>query len=615
MKEQFSSPDDYFDKVADTTGITSIDLSLVMKLFDLSPQQVKKALDDWTKKRRKSMESISKRVHKLQEGLLLSSEEKAELVKKSLKFIKAYCKENGEEPTVNQVRSFLDNEESQLTADQAIDLANAASMAYRTQMSSALHERVNKLSEAIHDARDLDRNDFIDYVLKQHKAGDSAEEIARKLSTKVDTVKHVIKMYSKESLHEASGRTCDECGKYLTDADFDKPGSWNYTCPKCGYRYIHGQRESVHKERTNDNPPPYSVGGWNLFDTSPLEISAAKKLALELKRDGKYSDAKIDGQFKDAEDGRTYAYIRTKPSKMGEEMKSRVNSLFESVAPLGKVSAMLRSWKAKGVKKDAAIQHALDEFGAEFKDDIQEIADGMYIEAAIYDKKLQPQSGEQEGVCDVHDKIEALYADCMLAPEQAAGKMVPQDRAPMNDTFGSNREAAVSKLSPKLQKLVRQFQKHDLMDDRREYGEQDFLDAGYGLTPQEAKQLAAWFADWSGEESFHKEHHFEKGEFPFDEFKLGWETEHKEHPEFHPVDVARLVLDHMKENEHYYTKPSQSEKVTPAAEQGLGDLLAMNPAVTPEQATSQLASQGIPKGDAADTVLRYSKIAQGGNAQ
>lgn len=452
MKEQFSSPSDYFDKVADTMGITSIDLSLVMKLFDLSPAQVKKALDDWTKKRRKSMESITQRVHKLSEGLLLSTDEKAELVKKSLKFIKTYCKENGEEPTVNQVRSFLDNEESQLTADQAIELANAASMAYRTQMSSALHERIHTLSES-----------------------------------------------------------------------------------------------------TNPHPPAYSVGGWNLFDTSPLEISAAKKLAIELKRDGKYSDAKVDGQFKDPEDGRTYAYIRTKPSKMGEEMKSRVNSLFESVTPLGKVSSLMKTWKAKGIKKDAAIQHALDEFGQEMKDDISEIADSLY-ETAVLDKKLQPQSGEQEGACAVHDKIEALYADCMLAPEQAAGKMVPQDRAPMNDTFGSHRESA------KVDTLIKTFLKDkDLLEDRFEY-DRDELKTSYPmLSPTEVNELYAKLQDLR--RKGYKEHHFEKGEFPFDEFKLGWETEHKEHPEFHPIDVARLVLDHMKENEYYYTQPKLTERV------------------------------------------------------
>ena len=35
------------------------------------------------------------------------------------------------------------------------------------------------------------------------------------------------------------GRQCDECGKLLSDNDYDKYGSWSYKCPKCGYRYVH----------------------------------------------------------------------------------------------------------------------------------------------------------------------------------------------------------------------------------------------------------------------------------------------------------------------------------------------------------------------------------------
>lgn len=36
------------------------------------------------------------------------------------------------------------------------------------------------------------------------------------------------------------GRHCDRCGHYLSEDEFDKYGSWNYTCQACGFRYIHG---------------------------------------------------------------------------------------------------------------------------------------------------------------------------------------------------------------------------------------------------------------------------------------------------------------------------------------------------------------------------------------
>jgi len=36
------------------------------------------------------------------------------------------------------------------------------------------------------------------------------------------------------------GRNCDKCNEDLSEEDYDRSGSWNYICPKCGFRYIHG---------------------------------------------------------------------------------------------------------------------------------------------------------------------------------------------------------------------------------------------------------------------------------------------------------------------------------------------------------------------------------------
>ena len=46
------------------------------------------------------------------------------------------------------------------------------------------------------------------------------------------------------------GRICDRCGHYLSDDEYDRYGSWNYTCDKCGFRYIHGSTsldKNIHK--------------------------------------------------------------------------------------------------------------------------------------------------------------------------------------------------------------------------------------------------------------------------------------------------------------------------------------------------------------------------------
>ncbi len=57
-----------------------------------------------------------------------------------------------------------------------------------------------------------------------------------------------------------------------------------------------------------------------------------------------------------------------------------------------------------------------------------------------------------------------------------------------------------------------------------------------------------------------KEDHLAKGEFPFDEFKKGFGVEKDEHTTFHPIEIARIVLDHLMEDEYYYT--TQVEDLT-----------------------------------------------------
>lgn len=59
-------------------------------------------------------------------------------------------------------------------------------------------------------------------------------------------------------------------------------------------------------------------------------------------------------------------------------------------------------------------------------------------------------------------------------------------------------------------------------------------------------------------ESF-SEDHVEKGIFPLDEFLKGLVIEKKEHSGLNPLSIAQLVLDHLKENEYYYSKQN-SEK-------------------------------------------------------
>ena len=51
-----------------------------------------------------------------------------------------------------------------------------------------------------------------------------------------------------------------------------------------------------------------------------------------------------------------------------------------------------------------------------------------------------------------------------------------------------------------------------------------------------------------------------------DEFHKGLEVEQKEHPELNPIATARLVLDHMEENEYYYSKKSEDMTMATAGD-------------------------------------------------
>lgn len=52
----------------------------------------------------------------------------------------------------------------------------------------------------------------------------------------------------------------------------------------------------------------------------------------------------------------------------------------------------------------------------------------------------------------------------------------------------------------------------------------------------------------------------EFGNFPIDSFHKGLKTELDEHKDLNPLEVAKLVIDHIKDNENYYNKPETKEE-------------------------------------------------------
>lgn len=72
-------------------------------------------------------------------------------------------------------------------------------------------------------------------------------------------------------------------------------------------------------------------------------------------------------------------------------------------------------------------------------------------------------------------------------------------------------------------------------------------------------------------ESIEKEDHLEAGIFPMEEFQKGLKVEMEEHSEYSPLVAARLVLDHLEEDEYYYSKNKEGiyEDISKLRKQGL----------------------------------------------
>lgn len=45
-----------------------------------------------------------------------------------------------------------------------------------------------------------------------------------------------------------NGHNCDNCERDLADKDYERYGSWSYTCRNCGFKYIHSSHKSANEQ-------------------------------------------------------------------------------------------------------------------------------------------------------------------------------------------------------------------------------------------------------------------------------------------------------------------------------------------------------------------------------
>jgi SPP1 gp7 family putative phage head morphogenesis protein len=78
------------------------------------------------------------------------------------------------------------------------------------------------------------------------------------------------------------GRNCDRCGQHLEEEDYDRSGSWNYTCPKCGFRYIHGMDlDEEDDEDTEKGAKEQEAIADFEYMRDMAELRALSKISLE----------------------------------------------------------------------------------------------------------------------------------------------------------------------------------------------------------------------------------------------------------------------------------------------------------------------------------------------
>lgn len=81
-----------------------------------------------------------------------------------------------------------------------------------------------------------------------------------------------------------------------------------------------------------------------------------------------------------------------------------------------------------------------------------------------------------------------------------------------------------------------------------------------GVDSEEPSEEESFYSQLNSIRENLKEDDVEKGLFPNDEFQKGMDVEKKEHPDLSPLLIAQLVLDHLKEDEYYYSNKEPKEE-------------------------------------------------------
>lgn len=148
---------------------------------------------------------------------------------------------------------------------------------------------------------------------------------------------------------------------------------------------------------------------------------------------------------------------------------------------------------------------------------------------------------------DDDDGIAGLYYEADLDPEH------PQTRKILRgDLDNVSLQINAAEVIPKYDEKFGEYQLAKISD---------WIEFSVVPTPgMKDATIEARIAEAYKKEKRLKEDHVEKGIFPIDEFQMGIDVEKSEHSQLNILEIGQLVLDHLKENEYYYSSKNSDEE-------------------------------------------------------
>lgn len=186
-----------------------------------------------------------------------------------------------------------------------------------------------------------------------------------------------------EKINETLGRVCDNCKFPLEEKDYSNPGSWSYTCPKCGFYYNHADYKSVDEQVKAFNNIKMQEGKFKEID---IEIQ-------DLLKEGK-SDKEIVQEImaKFPVSMQEILTVLNKYSKNESKLEEKVQELEKRLNEIQFFSETGKPGDKSGVQ-NKTIHWETDKYGFDVNLWIEKNVEGDIIDKGIKDIQVYDEKG------------------------------------------------------------------------------------------------------------------------------------------------------------------------------------------------------------------------------